>query len=317
MVIRECQAEFMGPQPFANKHPADLTSGDIKDINRLLKDPPIGAFRKWADYLLTFLTPEQAVEALRKSPKRLWPRLAASITLSGALVARDEPPYEEYEHLMEKWEAEGNLASREQEYIDSHMGSPYVTSLGLLFGAMTHDERVAAIDSCDPKRAGLVSSLVSFLTDHRPDLLQALLPAIESRTGWGAVQALVKAGLPECHETAYRISLRLTDLFPRFLCFQTLHAVSPERHQAETFSAARMSMEGSDYQNNHHVAAEWLCRFGGEEGVSLVVHYLKTRHTIWLYSVAYFSIRVLGDRARPIMEAAREAGVLEGEKFPE
>lgn len=307
----------MGPQPFANKHPADLTSDDIKNINRLLKDPPIGAFRNWADYLLTFLTPDQAVEALRKAPKKLWPRLAASITLSGALVARDEPPYEEYEHLMDEWEAEGKFASREQEYIDTHMGPAYVTSLGLLFGAMTDDERVAAIDTCDPKRAGLVSSLVSFLTEHRPDLLLALLPTIEKRTGYGAVEALLKTNLPECHETAFRISLGLTDLFPRFLCFRALHAVSAERHQAETFSAAQMSLEGSDHTNNHHVAAEWLCRFGGEMGVSLVVHYLKTRDTIWLSSVAYFSIQVLGDRASPIMEAARQAGVLKDEEFPE
>lgn len=300
----------MALHPFAHKHPSELTDSDVADIRQALTGIRVGVLRPWADYLLESLTPDQAVAALRHTGS-LWPPLAAEIVLSGALAVQDYPPFDAYKHLFEEWDATGDAASKEQEYIESHLSPPYESSLGLLFDSMTHDERVTAIDTCDSERSGLIAILVRYLATFRQSLLLPLLPAIERRTGFVVVEALLETTTPICYEAAFRITKRITDPFSSFLAFRALHEVSPTRHFEETFSAAKRSLEGSDRQNNHHVAAEWLCRYGGADGIAQVVHYLKTQDTMWLFSVAHFSIQALGDRAQPIIEAARESGILQ------
>ena len=301
---------------FETKDPRNLTDDDVAEIKGALTGIRIGVLRPWTDHLLTFLSPEDAVEAMRHAPAGLWPQLAAEIALSGELVVQDEPRVQEYLHLIEEWEASGDFYSKEQDYIATHLGPPYVSSLGRMFVAMTQEERTKAIESCDLQSSGLITHIVNFLRTYHPSLLLPLLPAIEGRagrTGYVVVEELLKAAIPECHDAALRITLGMTDSFARFLAFRALHAASPERHFAETFSSALESMAGPEDNNNHHVVAEWLCRYAGEEGIAEVVRYLKTRDTMWLSSVAHFSIRELGNRATPIIEVAKEIGILEAD----
>lgn len=83
----------------------------------------------------------------------------------------------------------------------------------------------------------------------------------------------------------------------------------PDEHVAETYRAALESLGGGDDMNNHDCAAEWLCRYGGEDGRAEVVRFLQTRDSLWLYQIAYRSIKALGDEAWPVMEAARNRGI--------
>lgn len=176
---------------FRYKLPSELSEQGVAEA-RLFMRGGLGPMRYWANHILERLTPEQAIEELRQTSGSLWPKIMRWIVLSAHLIEQDEPPYEEYEHLIPEWEAMGEASAMEIEYIGQHIGPPHVSSLGVLFDVTTYEERVRAIERCHPKKASLVAHVANFLANWRPELLLTYLPAIErglwmGRSHWAVI----------------------------------------------------------------------------------------------------------------------------------
>lgn len=272
---------------FETKLPPAFTEQDLADLKKEFSSFNSERLEKWAKHLLKKQTPAQAVETLRALPEKLWPELAAAIALKSNLMKEFPAP----------------VAGREPK-------PPLMQKLGDLFDAMTSKERIAAVKKWKPSNPADAAHLIRYLTEFRSSLAPELLPHIVPRAkgSWIAI-CLIESGLSGALEMGEEVAQRTKEEFERYQAFTALHRAAPERYFSRALTAARESMAGPDENNDHHTTAQWLCQNAGEEGIADVVEYIKTRKTFWVTSVADFSIRVLGDRAWPVIEAARQRGV--------